>query len=84
MGGSINLRKAAGVRGRMSSLTFNLTREDAQFPPHSLFNRLTEKQRQALIAAYFLGYYDVPLTHAWYQASQDAKQWRQYHRWYGK
>jgi len=49
-----------------------------------LFSCLTEKQRQALIAAYTLGYYDVPLTHAWYQASQDAKQWRQYHRWYGK
>ena len=77
MGGSINLHTAVGVRGRVISLTFNLTREDAQFPSHSLFSRLTEKQRQDRIAAYTLGYYDVPLTHAWYQAAQDAKQWSQ-------
>jgi predicted DNA binding protein len=44
----------AGVRYRVVSLT------DAQFSPHSPLNRLTEKQRRALITAYTLGYYDVP------------------------
>ncbi len=33
---------------------------DAQFPPHPLINRLTEKQQRAFIVAYTLGYYDVP------------------------
>jgi len=44
----------AGVRYRVVSLT------DAQFPPHSLLSRLTEKQRRVLITAHNLGYYDVP------------------------
>ena len=44
----------AGVRYRVVSFT------DAQFSPHSPLNRLTEKQRRALITAYTLGYYDVP------------------------
>ena len=42
------------VRYRVVSLT------DAKFSPHSLINRLTEKQQRALIAAYTLGHYDVP------------------------
>jgi len=46
--------EAAGVRCRGVSLT------DAKFPPHSLISRLTEKQQRAFIAAYTLGYYDVP------------------------
>ncbi len=33
---------------------------DADFAPDSLLNRLTEKQRNILISAYKLGYYDVP------------------------
>ena len=33
---------------------------DARFPPSSPITRLTEKQRQILITAYRLGYYDVP------------------------
>jgi len=44
----------AGVHYRVISLT------DAQFPPHSPLNRLTEKQRQVLIMAHNLGYYDIP------------------------
>ena len=44
----------AGVHHRVVSLT------DAQFSPHSPLSRLTEKQRKVLIAAYKLGYYDVP------------------------
>ncbi|HYB76361.1 MAG TPA: helix-turn-helix domain-containing protein, partial [Nitrososphaerales archaeon] len=33
---------------------------DAKFPPNSPIGRLTDKQRRVLIAAYRLGYYDVP------------------------
>jgi hypothetical protein len=33
---------------------------DANFSPDSLLSQLTEKQREALIAAYKLGYYDIP------------------------
>jgi predicted DNA binding protein len=33
---------------------------DARFPPNSPMGRLTEKQRRVLIAAYKLGYYDIP------------------------
>ena len=46
--------EAAGARYRVVSLT------DAKFPPYSLISRLTEKQQRAFIAAYTLGYYDVP------------------------
>jgi len=46
--------EAVGVRYRVVSLT------DAKFPPHSLISHLTEKQQRAFIAAYTLGYYDVP------------------------
>jgi len=51
---SIKLLEDAGVRYRVVSLT------DAQFPPHSPLNRLTEKQRRVFITAHNLGYYDVP------------------------
>ena len=54
MRGFIKLFKYADVRYRVVSLT------DAQFPPHSLLNRLTEKQRRVLITAHNLGYYNVP------------------------
>jgi len=33
---------------------------DANFPPISPINQLTEKQREVLIAAYKLGYYNIP------------------------
>lgn len=46
--------EAAGVSCRVVSLT------DAKFPPHSLMSHLTEKQQRTLIAAYTLGYYDIP------------------------
>jgi len=43
-----------GLQYKVISLT------DADFAPDSLLNRLTEKQRNILISAYRLGYYDVP------------------------
>ncbi len=43
-----------GIRYKVTSLT------DASFSPDSPLNKLTEKQREALIAAHKLGYYDVP------------------------
>jgi len=48
------LSKQKLVKYRIASLT------DARFPPNSPIGRLTEKQRRVLIAAYRLGYYDVP------------------------
>ncbi|HXY87449.1 MAG TPA: helix-turn-helix domain-containing protein [Candidatus Acidoferrales bacterium] len=51
---SIKIFEDAGVRYRVVSLT------DAKISPYSLISRLTEKQRNALITAYTLGYYDVP------------------------
>jgi predicted DNA binding protein len=42
------------IRHRIVSLT------DAKFSPDSPLNALTEKQRRILIAAYKLGYYDLP------------------------
>jgi predicted DNA binding protein len=43
-----------GIRHRILSMT------DAKFTPNSPLNALTEKQRRILIAAYKLGYYDLP------------------------
>jgi hypothetical protein len=43
-----------GIRYRVVLLA------DANFSPISPLNRLTEKQREVLIAAYKLGYYDIP------------------------
>jgi predicted DNA binding protein len=51
---SLKILEDTGVRYRVVSLT------DAKFPPHSLLSYLTEKQRRGIIAAYSLGYYDVP------------------------
>lgn len=48
-----NLGKS-GVRYRVVSLT------DAKFSPDSPLNRLTEKQRQAIVSAYKYGYFDAP------------------------
>jgi predicted DNA binding protein len=45
---------ALGIRYRVVLLA------DANFSPTSPLNRLTEKQRETLIAAYKLGYYDIP------------------------
>ena len=49
-----NLSKQTLVKYRIASLT------DARFPPNSPIGRLTDKQRRVLVAAYRLGYYDVP------------------------
>jgi hypothetical protein len=43
-----------GIRYRVVLLT------DANFSPISPLNQLTEKQREVLIAAYKMGYYDIP------------------------
>jgi len=51
---SIKIFEDAGVRYRVVSLT------DAKISPYSLISRLTEKQRNAIITAYTLGYYDMP------------------------
>ncbi len=45
---------ALGIRHRVISLT------EADFSPDSPLSKLTEKQREVLIAAYKLGYYDLP------------------------
>ena len=45
---------ALGIRHRVVSLT------EANFSPDSPLSKLTEKQREVLIAAYKLGYYDIP------------------------
>jgi len=45
---------ALGIRHRVVLLT------EANFSPDSTLSKLTEKQREALIAAYKLGYYDLP------------------------
>jgi predicted DNA binding protein len=45
---------ALAIRYRVVLLT------DANFSPTSPLNGLTEKQRETLIAAYKLGYYDIP------------------------
>ena len=45
---------ALGIRHRVVLLT------EANFSPDSPLSKLTEKQREVLIAAYKLGYYDIP------------------------
>ena len=45
---------ALGIRYRVVLLT------EANFSPDSPLSKLTEKQREVLIAAYKLGYYDLP------------------------
>ena len=45
---------ALGIRHRVVLLT------EANFSPESPLSKLTEKQREVLIAAYKLGYYDIP------------------------
>ncbi len=45
---------ALEIRHRVVSLT------EANFSPDSPLSKLTEKQREVLIAAYKLGYYDIP------------------------
>ena len=54
VGDFVKLFDRIGVRYRVVSHT------DARFSPHSPLSSLTEKQRKTLIAAYTLGYYDVP------------------------
>ncbi len=43
-----------GIRYRVILLA------DADFSPVSILNKLTQKQREVLIASYKLGYYDIP------------------------
>jgi hypothetical protein len=45
---------ALGIRFKVVLLT------DANFSPDSPLNKLTEKQKKVLMAAYKLGYYDIP------------------------
>ena len=45
---------ALGIRHKVVLLT------EANFSPDSPLGKLTEKQREVLIAAYKLGYYDIP------------------------
>jgi hypothetical protein len=45
---------ALGIRHKIVSMT------EANFSPDSPLGKLTEKQRNVLIAAYKLGYYDIP------------------------
>ena len=45
---------ALGIKHRVVSLT------EANFSPESPLSALTEKQREVLVAAYKLGYYDLP------------------------
>jgi hypothetical protein len=51
---TLKMLEKSGMRHRIVSLT------DAKFAPNSPLNALTEKQRRILIAAYKLGYYDLP------------------------
>lgn len=51
---TLRLLELSGMRHRIVSLT------DAKFSPDSPLSALTEKQRRVLIAAYKLGYYDLP------------------------
>jgi len=45
---------AIGIRYRVVLLA------DADFSPVSVLNQLTQKQREVLVAAYKMGYYDIP------------------------
>ncbi len=54
MGEFIKKITALGIRHRVVLLT------EANFSPDSPLSKLTEKQREVLIAAYKLGYYDIP------------------------
>ncbi len=54
VGELVNKITALGIRHKVVSLT------EANFAPDSPLSKLTEKQREVLIAAYKLGYYDLP------------------------
>jgi predicted DNA binding protein len=51
---TIKTFETLGIQHRIVSIT------DAKFAPNSPLNALTEKQRRIMIAAYKLGYYDLP------------------------
>jgi predicted DNA binding protein len=51
---TLKMLEKSGMHHRIVSLT------DAKFAPNSPLNALTEKQRRIMIAAYKLGYYDLP------------------------
>jgi predicted DNA binding protein len=50
----LNRVNQIGIHYKVASLT------DASFSPDSPLNKLTEKQREVLVAAHKLGYYEVP------------------------
>jgi hypothetical protein len=54
VGEFVNKITALGIRHKVVSLT------EANFSPESPLSALTEKQREVLVAAYKLGYYDLP------------------------
>jgi hypothetical protein len=54
VGELINKITALGIRHKVVSMT------EANFAPDSPLSKLTEKQREVIIAAYKLGYYDLP------------------------
>lgn len=60
LGSPIQIKRYLAVlsRSRLRCRVVSLT--DARFSPNSPVGRLTDKQRRVLIAAYRLGYYDVP------------------------
>jgi hypothetical protein len=53
---TLSTLESNSIRHKILSLT------DAKFAPNSPLNVLTEKQRRILIAAYKLGYYNLPRT----------------------
>jgi hypothetical protein len=54
VGEFVNKITVFGIKHRVVSLT------EANFSPESPLSALTEKQREVLVAAYKLGYYDMP------------------------
>jgi len=61
VGSSRQIKRYLGALGKQPRLRYKVVSlMDAKYPPDSPVARLTEKQRRVLIAAYRLGYYDVP------------------------
>jgi hypothetical protein len=60
VGSSLQIKKYLGALEQQRLRYRIVSLMDAKCPPGSPISRLTEKQRRVLIAAYRLGYYDVP------------------------
>jgi hypothetical protein len=61
VGSALQIKRYLGALGRQPRLRYKVVSlMDAKYPLDSPITRLTEKQRRVLIAAYRLGYYDVP------------------------